>query len=243
MTVVPNLRSRNLNAHMPIRPGLPVILQRLKFMRSFLSRFRGPLLLFAGIAVLTTVGLLTDESRPRNIDTMQGEIAPRKSFPTPTYPGVRQPPIVSAAVAALEDGEEVIGVVWRGKPRAYVIQSMRGKPQNHVINDLLGGAPITVTFCDLDRCVRVFTDSGSESLDVNIGGFRDGIMMLKVGSQLYSQKTGESLDSENASSFPYGAVSFEWTTWKKWREAHPETDVCTLSPATSIEADRSAGKP
>ena len=118
----------------------------------------------------------------------------------------------------------VVGVAISGG-RGPTLRAMGGAPQNHVINDLVAGVPLTVTLCDLGRCVRVFTHTGSEPLDISVAGMRNDDMMLKVEGRLFSQKSGQSLDPEHSDSFPFDEAAYELTTWEKWREAHPDTDV------------------
>ncbi|HJZ93047.1 MAG TPA: DUF3179 domain-containing (seleno)protein, partial [Gemmataceae bacterium] len=157
--------------------------------------------------------------------------APAKPPPPAQYPGTRQPPAVSAAGAALSDDDTVIGVVAAGRPRAYLLRAMNGGPENHVINDLVGGTPVSVTYCDLGRCVKVFTDSGSNPLELKVGGYQDG-MVLYVGDRSFRQSTGKSTSPEDSGEIPLSRMKFEQTTWKKWREAHPDTDVVTTLRST-----------
>src|SRR5262249_40673622 len=69
-------------------------------------------------------------------------------------PGIDRPPIVAAGDAGLNDNEEVIGVDVRGKARAYRLSALLDR-QHHVVNDLIDGVPVTVTYCDLSNCLRV----------------------------------------------------------------------------------------
>src|SRR5215472_8987706 len=50
----------------------------------------------------------------------------------------------------------VIGVSIGNQHRAYALQAVF-QQDSHVINDWLGAAPVSVTYCDLCDCVRVFT--------------------------------------------------------------------------------------
>ncbi len=54
------------------------------------------------------------------------------------------PPVVPAASAAfLADDDEVVGVAWNGRARAYDVRMLC---YHHVINDTVGGAPIAITY-------------------------------------------------------------------------------------------------
>jgi hypothetical protein len=148
--------------------------------------------------------------------------------PTPFItPPINTPPTISASQATLKDDEEVIGVIVKGKPRAYRLSAFAG-PFYHVVNDLLEGIPVSVTHCDQTKCTRVFTNEGKEPLALKLGGF-DGSMLLYVDGQFYTQDNRHPTNP-SAPPFPYDAVEFEQTTWGKWRAAHPTTDVYETAP-------------
>ena len=149
--------------------------------------------------------------------------------PTPfIWPGLMQPPAVSVADAKLADDAIVIGVSQGGKHRAYSVGAMRGITK-HVVNDVVGGKPTTVTYCDVKKCSRVYSGAGSEPLPVMTGGFTDR-MILFVNGRFYNQDTGEAINGDNAP-LPYKPMDFKETTWKAWRTAHPDTDVYVGAPA------------
>jgi len=153
---------------------------------------------------------------------------PQSSTPF-IWPGKTRPPTVSAASADLPDDEPVIGVVANGKARAYCRKAFTGMV-NHVVNDVIGATPVTVTHCDKDGCSRVFTGEGQEPLPFKTGGFMDG-MLLYVDGVFYDQSTGRPMNDSAANPLPYQTLGFEETTWGKWRTAHPDTDVYLGSPA------------
>jgi len=149
-------------------------------------------------------------------------------------PGIQQPPVQPAATAQLADEAEVIGVLVKGRPRAYEVLAFRavptiGDPSRHVVNDVLVGVPITVSYCDRLNCAQVYTDASAKTpLLVGVGGYtkRDGheSMLLCIGAYHYRQDTEEALE-EDATSFPYTHLPFVRTTWKQWRTDYPDTDV------------------
>jgi hypothetical protein len=141
-------------------------------------------------------------------------------------PGIRQPPARPASEADLGDGERVIGVAAGGRSRAYSVPSLSRGPASHVINDVLGGVPVTVTYCDVRDCARVFTsDTGGTPLGLSVGGFRAGGMVMKLDGRSYRQDTGAPLDADGGPAFPYRTLPAEETTWAEWRHAHPDTDL------------------
>jgi hypothetical protein len=137
--------------------------------------------------------------------------------------GDRKPRAVGADAAHLRDEEMVIGVVVGAEARAYRLASLADR-RRHVVNDLLDGAPVSVTYCDLTDCVRVFRgDPGGVPLPISTAGTYDERLLLRVDGVDYFQDAGTAFDDDRP--FPYPAASFEQTTWGAWRAAHPDTTV------------------
>jgi hypothetical protein len=150
--------------------------------------------------------------------------------------GNRLPAVSAVAASAqISDDEPVIGVVVDGKPRAYRLWAFIG-PQRHVLNDLVAAKPVTVTYCDLRDCVRVFAGDGPAPLDVGTGGHDRGLLLL-VGGRRFRQESLEPADPTARAQFPLRPMRFERTTWKQWRDAHPDTDV-VLDPSQARPPER-----
>lgn len=149
-------------------------------------------------------------------------------------PGV-EPKFVPAADASLAEDDDVIGVVVDGEARAYPVSFLSGMT-THVVNDLIGQTPITVTYCDRTDCTRVFTDSSKQSeLDVGTGGFVAGEMQITLGDNMYAQ---------TSSDIPLQDVEFVVMPWSDWKQQHPETRVLvreTASPAAEVGPAMPAG--
>ncbi|MSR58484.1 MAG: DUF3179 domain-containing protein [Planctomycetaceae bacterium] len=139
-------------------------------------------------------------------------------------PGSRLPPTESADQADLELGAEVIGVSVGDVHRAYVCDAM-STYDTKVINDLIDGVPVTVTFCDRTGCARAFTAKNrSEPLNVQLGGWSGEGMLLLINSHMFAQ---------NSDKIPLSKVSVEKSTWSEWKKLHPESDVYTGRPTPS----------
>jgi hypothetical protein len=149
--------------------------------------------------------------------------AKRKEVPRPST----LPVLESLSHGGLDDNAPIIGVFAGGEHRAYPLGALM-RPDSHVVNDLLGRKPVTVTFCDIDDCVQVFTDPDKNlPLDIAVGGsnrLRHGKLLLRIGDRLYWQDTKQPLKGD-AAPFPYAQVDYVRTTWGKWREAHPDSDL------------------
>jgi hypothetical protein len=156
---------------------------------------------------------------------------------------VRMPTAVPGARAVLAEDAPVIGVVVRGRPRAYSLTAFE-LIEHHVVNDTVGGVPVVVTFCPLTGCAQVFTTSGgTRQFDVAVGGWvgrpgeepgRDSVMLVRVGSERYFQDTLEPV--AGAGEFPHERTDYHRTTWGQWRREHPQSDV-----VVSVEDQRRSG--
>jgi hypothetical protein len=146
----------------------------------------------------------------------RANILPRPGSDTPfIIPGVRQPEMRSAAEAELADDERIIGITGPGAPRAYMVRALSGVT-GHVVNDMAGDVPVTVTYCDRSDCIRVLTADTAEPIDLWTGGVLSGKLAVRFKEQMYSQTSKD---------LPLQDYPFVLTTWKEWREAHPETVV------------------
>lgn len=141
-------------------------------------------------------------------------------------PGVDRPGILDATHAGLDDGEEVIGVEVGGKARAYRVAALRDRSR-HIINDVIDGLPISVAYCDLSDCVRVYTDRTSNApLDVSVAGLFDGEMVVKLRGANFIHRTGARLEVDPGTAAPpYEQLCPSRTTWKRWLSQHPASDV------------------
>jgi hypothetical protein len=133
-------------------------------------------------------------------------------------PGKRQPPTEPADKADLAPDEEVIGVSVGGASRAYVCAAL-STLGGHVINDAIADTPVTVVFCDRNRCARAFTmPDRTAPLEIDLGGWTGSQLLLHVNGRLFP------LD---AADIPFDEVQVEKTTWREWQQAHPGGDVFT----------------
>src|SRR5262249_600113 len=83
-----------------------------------------------------------------------------------------------AGEASLGDDDLVIGVVVGGAARAYPVNLM-WEPVNGVVNERVGGQPISATWCPIAHSAVVY-DASREGERVELGavGLRDGVFIL-----------------------------------------------------------------
>ena len=139
---------------------------------------------------------------------------------------------VSAGASVLSGDAKVIGVSVGGEYRAYSIKALTVAPERHVINDMIGSKPVTVTYCDLSGCARVLTSSKHDALTIGVAGaveFPQGLeMLLVVDGQKVLQKSED---------MPCEDVPYQETTWAAWRSQHPDTLVYEGPEVTAVKPE------
>ena len=73
--------------------------------------------------------------------------------PKDGIPSIDEPAFVPAAAAALPDNEPVIGLIVGGDARAYPLRILIW---HEIVNDVIGGVPVAVTYCPLCNTGIVF---------------------------------------------------------------------------------------
>ena len=133
---------------------------------------------------------------------------------------------VPAARAALRDEDLVLGVVVGREARAYPVNLM-WDPPNETLNDTLGGAPITATWCPIAHSGVVY-DRTLDGRTVELGavGLEKGVFVLydrQTGSR-WSQVSGRATSGQLEGRVLRKRDS-TMTTWGRWRALHPGTTV------------------
>ena len=142
--------------------------------------------------------------------------------------GITSPKILSANEATISGDQRVIGVSVGNSHRAYLIEAFEAPnvPLNpsqihrlrvHVVNDVIDGKAVTVTYCDDYQCARVFWDPKSKRpLKVGLAGMQDKEMQLFYNGKRFGQ---------TAEAPPLQIYKFEVMTWKEWKKLHPNTKL------------------
>ena len=148
--------------------------------------------------------------------------------PKDGIPALTNPSFVAASeVSYLSEDDMVLGVVINGEARAY--------PHNigwwhEIVNDKIGGHPISVTFCPLTGTGLVF-----DALDENGQQFELGVSGLLFNTNLimYDRRDRATLYPQIAHKAVEGPRKGETlklmpvveTTWSTWKRLHPDTRV------------------
>jgi hypothetical protein len=156
-------------------------------------------------------------------------------------PPLVDPPLLSADEAVrfplpkhaklLVPDDRVIGVVESGVACAYPLRVL---VWHEVVDHTLGGRPIVVTYSPLTDAVRVFDRRvGGETLTLQASGLLWSSSPLleerdRPGS-LWGQLQGLAVAGPAART-RLVVVPHELTTWREWRDAHPDTRVVSPDP-------------
>ncbi len=136
---------------------------------------------------------------------------------------IDEPSFHSAADANLAGTDLVFGIEKNGETKAY--------PQhilvwNEIVNDVVGGDPVCVTYCPLTGTAVGF-DRGEASFGLSNKLVNSNLILYDRGTETWwPQMLGAGIANENR-----GQALIEtqvvWTTWNRWRQKHPDTTVLT----------------
>lgn len=167
-----------------------------------------------------------ERSLPAAYTAEELEEASRSGGPPPDgIPAIEDPQFADATdpPALLDDGDPVFGVVLGGEAKAY--------PQSilvwhEIVNDVIAGTPVSVTYCPLTGTAQGF-HRGKTTFGVSGQLINANLVMFDRATEawwpqmLATRITGDD-PGEHLQEF-----RVVWTTWERWRSAHPETVVLT----------------
>jgi hypothetical protein len=144
-------------------------------------------------------------------------------------PAIDEPQFAAAEDAEfLSDDDVVFGLAAAREARAY--------PQlvlvwHEIVNDEFPDGPISVTYCPLTGSVVAFRGTAPDGSPYTFGTtgnlVNSNLLMYDrqtdsnwpqlLGAAITGDAEGEALEE----------IPVDWTTWSRWRQAHPETVVLT----------------
>ncbi len=154
--------------------------------------------------------------------------------PRDGIPAIDKPVFQSASSADWLDPEDrVIGIVLNGIARAYPIAILNW---HEVANDVIAGQRIVVTFCPLCGTGMVFESNvEGQALTFGVSGLlyeSDVLLYDRQTESLWSQILSKGVSGEMRGK-PLHALPVTHTSWRAWRQSHPESEVLSRDTGSS----------
>ena len=178
------------------------------------------------VAVVAIVWYVRDSRRAVDEQLIAAVENPPVSWRENVAKPIVSPTILKPAEAGLRPDELVIGVEVGGRARAYALSAF-DHPMGHLVNDMIGGVAVSVAYCNLSRCVKVYTDPGATApLDAEIAGVLNREMVIKLRGTPYFQSSGAPMrPAGGPAAIPYDLLTPTVMKWNQWTQRHPDTDV------------------
>ena len=148
----------------------------------------------------------------------------RRGAPKGAIPAIDDPSFVSIEAARdwINEKEPVISVDHNGVARAYPLQILTW---HEIVNDVIGGTPVAVTFCPLCYSAIAFERTiDGEPVTFGVSGLlrnSDLVMYDRKTETLWQQFTGEAIVGTHAGK-TLALVSSQLLSFQQFREHHPE---------------------
>lgn len=132
----------------------------------------------------------------------------------------------------ISEEESVIGLMFNGRPRAYLLRSFEvhgpSMPEDlagHVLMDATGSETLCVTYCDRTRVARVLRAGvRSETMpEVRVGGWDQGLMLIVAGAR----------HRQDDQALPLEDVEFQIMKWGEWKRKHPQSELIQHATGSS----------
>jgi hypothetical protein len=196
----------------------------------------------AAFAVVLTVAAFAPQAVARELNGFAIDDASiplreirRGGPPRDGIPALFSPPTEAPELSRLADDDMVIGVKLGNETRAYPVPILMW---HELVNDVLGGTPILVSFCPLCGTGIVFDRRiAGTTHRFGVSGllYQSDMLMYDLESEsLWSQIAARGVTGE-ARDRRLRLVRSKMETWGEWKRAHPETRV--LSTRTGYARD------
>ncbi len=141
--------------------------------------------------------------------------------PPDGIPAIDDPVFIEASEAELDPGEMVIGFHHEGEARAYPHLVL---VHHEIVNDRVGGLNVAITYCPLTATAQGFK-RGDTTLGVSGQLLNSNLVLFDRETRSYfSQISATGITGEHRGR-TLDEVELVWTTWDRWRTAHPDTRV------------------
>lgn len=141
-------------------------------------------------------------------------------------PAIDRPRFLSVKDAGFLDGkDQVLGLVRGGEAKAYPVSILNW---HEIVNDRIGGERVAVTYCPLcGTGVAVSSEIDGKELTFAVSGLlynSDMLLYDRETESLWSQLRKQAI-SGLMKGKSLAALPLNHTTWRAWRQEHPQTMV------------------
>lgn len=145
---------------------------------------------------------------------------------------------VEEANSWLKDEDVVFALDWKGEQKAYPQRILNW---HELVNDVVGGEPILMSFCPLCGSVLAFERTvEGRVLDFGVSGKlhnSDLVMYDRQTESLWQQITGEAIVGDFFET-KLKQVSTDTLRWGDWKSSHPGTKVLSRETGYSRDYNR-----
>ena len=148
--------------------------------------------------------------------------------PPDGIPSIEDPEFVSVENAEnfMSKSDLILGVSINGDVRGYPLQIL---VWHEIVNDIVGGNPIAVTYCPLCFTNQIFnrTITDGQTLEFGTSGklYNSNLVMYDRNTDsLWSQAMAQSIAGE-LSGVILERIPFDLVTWKDWIKVYPDSKV------------------
>jgi hypothetical protein len=157
------------------------------------------------------------------LDRIKGGGPPKDGIPSidnPIFTDVQSSQFMS-------DSDTVIGLEINGEVKAYPIFIL---VWHEIVNDSVGGTPVSVTYCPLCYTNQVFERIiDGQEVEFGTSGklYNSNLLMYdRLTESYWSQALGMAVKGE-LTGYQLNLVPFDVITWGDWKKLHPDTLVLT----------------
>jgi hypothetical protein len=138
--------------------------------------------------------------------------------------------------AKVDSEDKVLSVSINGEARAYPIRTMG---YHHIVNDVVGGKPLAVTYCTLCHTGLVWSRTlNGKTLHFRLAGINNGnaLMRDEETSSIWQQSTGEAIFGTWKGQH-LSLIHSDELTFALWRTEQPDGRVLRPDPKYVSEYD------
>lgn len=156
---------------------------------------------------------------PADLETMRDELL--MGAAKDSIPAIDDPRFIDAEEGdeLVDDGDPVFGIFRNGEAKAY---SQHILVWHEIVNDVIGGNPITMTYCPLTGTAQGF-ERGEAVFGVSGQLLNSNLVMFDRSTETYwPQMLGLGIKGPHEED-ELAEFDVVWTTWERWRSAYPDT--------------------